>query len=475
MNSTTRAFGFGVAVTLLVLTYAQGAEGFVPTGSMGTARYGHTATLLPDGRVLVAGGYTTVTNVTPYFTEVLSYPTASAELYNPATGIWTPCAPMKVPRDGHTATVLRNGTVLVVGGPSDPSSGEFYGIPLDTCEIYDPALNTWRYTSPLLKGRQLHAATLLADGRVLVAGGESTIGILPEETSDCEIYDPAAEKWTVTGSFTTTTGASGSTGRFGAAILLLHTGKVLVAGGDASNCCLFGGVFSTTAAEIFSVDSGVWRPTGSLSSAQDYSTLIALHDNTVLIVSGNMNPPASVERYNPATETWFPTAGTGNLPGLTRAVGLDDGRVLVAGGTTEFVIGWSAHVPEYEWWVYTAQTEIFDPVNGVWSASSPLRYPRKDHTLTLLQDGRVLVAGGREDTASELFIPKLPLGLWIQWNQDHPVLTLQGPVGTVCFLESKDDLNNPNWTLINRRILALPRETFVDSIQTSRFYRLRSN
>src|SRR5436190_21371369 len=105
---------------------------FSYTGSLHTARAGHTATLLPDGKVLVAGGgHTSVAGAE--FT-----PITSAELFDPATGIWTPTGSMAEPRDRHTATLLPNGQVLVVGGNA-------YDV--RTAEIYNPATGLWSMTT----------------------------------------------------------------------------------------------------------------------------------------------------------------------------------------------------------------------------------------------------------------------------------------------------------------------------------------
>jgi len=124
---------------------------FEETGSLATARYFHTATLLPNGKVLVAGGAIGYT------------PLASAELYDPATGTWTATESLHTARFFHTATLLPNGKVLVAGG-----AGNGY---LASAELYDPATETWTATGSLHTARDLHTATLLPNGKVLVAGG----------------------------------------------------------------------------------------------------------------------------------------------------------------------------------------------------------------------------------------------------------------------------------------------------------------
>src|SRR3990170_776254 len=131
------------------------APAWVTTGSMIEARQGHTATLLRDGKVLVAGGR-------PSEGIVL----ASAELYDPSSGTWTATGNMVTPRDGPTATLLPDGRVLVTGGADNCCEGG----ELASAELYDPSRGSWTATAGMAEARLFHTATLLLDGRVLVAG-----------------------------------------------------------------------------------------------------------------------------------------------------------------------------------------------------------------------------------------------------------------------------------------------------------------
>lgn len=171
-----------------------------PTASLNTARFLHTATLLPNGMVLVAGGD-------------LRGVLASADLYDPANRIWTPTGSLNVARSSHTATLLPNGMVLVAGG----DDGHVFSA---SAELYDPASGTWTLTGSLNAPRLGHTATLLANGMVLVAGG---LDINGGESSTSELYDPATGTWTVTGNL--------NTARSGHTTTLLANGTVLVAGG----------------------------------------------------------------------------------------------------------------------------------------------------------------------------------------------------------------------------------------------------
>jgi hypothetical protein len=191
--------------------YDPAAGTWTPTGSMSHERRAFTLTLLPSGKVMAAGGSDT------------NGPLASVELYDPTTGVWTPTGSLQTPRGSHTATLLPNGTVLVAGGvgvtpaqttpPVDPV--------LASAEIYDPATGQWTPTGSMGQPRQVHTATLLANGKVLVAGGVSFFGgLFP---TSAELYDPSTGKWLPTQPL-----ASGRTEHIAT---LLPNGKVLIAGG----------------------------------------------------------------------------------------------------------------------------------------------------------------------------------------------------------------------------------------------------
>jgi hypothetical protein len=191
-------------------TVVQAQTNFTSTGSLTTARYNHTATLLPNGLLLVAGGYN------------YSY-IASSELYNPATGTWATTGSLNTARQNHTATLLPNGLVLVAGGNDE--GGE-----LASCELYNPATGTWTTTGSLNNAREGHTATLLPNGLVLVVAGVYLYNGSGFPLIICELYNPATGIWT--------TIASLSTARDGHTATLLPNGLVLVAGGDDYNSVL---------------------------------------------------------------------------------------------------------------------------------------------------------------------------------------------------------------------------------------------
>ena len=271
------------------------------TGSLNTPRFYHTATLLSDGRVLVASGGSQQTFLYP---ELLS-----AELYDPATGNWTFTGSLNNARVLHTATLLLNGNVLVAGGyPNHDHSGK------GKAELYDPAAGNWTPTGSMNFGRTQHTATLLFDGRVLVVGSG-------ESPDTAELYDPAMGIWTLTGSL--------NSGRYAHTATLLANGAVLVAGGRND------GIGVLASAEVYDPATGNWTPTGSLNVARWRHTATLLSDGRVLVaggLGGNNSTFASVEIYDPATGTWTVTGSLNNARSLYTATLLSDGKVLVAGG-----------------------------------------------------------------------------------------------------------------------------------------------
>lgn len=241
------------------------------TGSLVTGRYNHSATLLPDGKVLVAGGI-----------AVCCDSIASAELYDPASGTWTATGSLANAREQHTATLLPNGKVLVAGG-----NGDFFYSSLASAELYDPASGTWTGTGSVVTARSTHTATLLPNGEVLVAAGL----FLTNPIRSAELYDSASGTWSATGRLV----GSGHSGRAQHTATLLPEGKVLVAGGYNS------AYINLKSAELYDPASETWTATGSLITARDFHTATLLPNGEVLVAGGNNGGNlASAELYTSA-------------------------------------------------------------------------------------------------------------------------------------------------------------------------------
>jgi hypothetical protein len=247
-------------------------------------RFQASAVLLPNGKVLVAGGATNTSNLAP---------TRTAELFDPATEIWTSTGSMSQERWEFTLTLLNNGNVMATGGSG--TNG-----PVASVELYNPATGIWIPTGSLPTPRASHTATLLPNGTVLVAGGT---GPTPLQTTppvdpvlaSAEIYDPITGNWTSTGSM-------GQPRQVHTATLLAN-GKVLVAGGAS----FFGGVFPTSA-EVYNPATGKWLPTLPLTSGRTDHIAALLPDGKVLVAGGfnTSDTGPSTELFDPASAVATP-------------------------------------------------------------------------------------------------------------------------------------------------------------------------
>jgi N-acetylneuraminic acid mutarotase len=283
--------------------YDPASRTWAPTGVLNDSRSGgHTATRLANGKVLVAGGFTGAI-----------FETQSAELYDPATGIWTRTGSLNAGRYFHTATLLPDGRVLVVGGFQQSSIHP--PLPVSMAEVYDPATGTWAATGNLVTARGSHTATLLPNGKVLVAGGKSVTFSL----ASAELYDPATGIWSETGNL--------ATARHFHTATLLGNGQVVAAGGFNSSSSGSAYLDST---ERYDVQSGTWTPTGPLGSRRGLHTATLLPTGKVLIAGGENQ--ASAELYEPSTGNWAPTGSLITSRSSATATLLNDGTVLVAGG-----------------------------------------------------------------------------------------------------------------------------------------------
>lgn len=344
-----------VAVALLMISAlalappVASADSWSPAASPMVSRAGATATLLPNGKVLVAGGYDD--------DALLSQNLSSAELYDPSSDSWSPVGDMQTARAGHTATLLGNGKVLVTGGLGNNPLGT---LRLASAELYDPATNAWSSAGTMSSGRSDSSAVLLNDNRVLVAGGYGPEAPL----SSADLYDPASNSWSQA--------APLPVGTFGAAAALLSNGKVLVAGGQTA-------VGTRQAAQLYDPTADAWSPTSSMSVARGFPYTARLSDGKVLVAGGN---GVTAELYDPASGTWSDAGSMAVSHSDGAMTALADGTALVAGGSDDDSTGVSG------------ATELYDEHANTWSRGATMRSARSMNIATLLADGRVLVTGG---------------------------------------------------------------------------------
>ena len=257
------------------------------TGSMGHPRQFHTATLLEDGRVLVTGGRSGPRTVL-----------ASAEIYDPATGIWVPTGMMLIRRDSHTATLLEDGRVLVVGGRSDRKL-------LSSAEVYDPATGRWLPAGGMRFGKDFHTTTLLDDGRVLAAGGrgdnaaDTTDTIHDYAVATADVYDPATDRWSSTGDM--------NSPRSTHTAVLLADGMVLAVGGGNDK------QHTLASAEVYDPVAGIWSLVSKMDDGRQFHAMAILDNGHVIVVggaNGAFETISSVTEYDPVADSWSPSGPT---------------------------------------------------------------------------------------------------------------------------------------------------------------------
>ncbi|MET4579675.1 kelch repeat-containing protein [Ottowia thiooxydans] len=421
-----------------------GVGGFTPTTTTPTLRRArHTATLLPNGQVLVVGGQGIAGQAA----------LTSTELYDPATGTWTnaPSLPgSSFGKRDHTATLLRDGRVLVVGGESNHETptldaylreldGSWTGVPLPagnhrtlhsatllpdgrvfvaggldnngealrTSHFFHPLTNSWTQGPLLLAARSRHSATLLPDGRVLLAGGLGTgaaaIGTAEVLSTDGNAITPAPTTLALQA-------------RHSHHALLLPAGEVLVTGGaDASGAALgssqrYAPQPQPTVANAGGLAGSQWRLSTTLS------------DGSVLVTGGSRpdgNTPMPAQRYDPSTNTWASVGAPfvdGRVEGTQTL--LADGRVLLTGGQP-------GHVGNG---VYEA--DLYNPTTSAWSRAATAPRRRWGHTATLMPGGNVLVAGGRTSgNLADIYRPAsndwVPTAALPSWRSRHSATLLK--------------------------------------------------
>ena len=318
--------------------------------SMTAKRAAHTATLLGNGQVLIAGGFVGDGGGL-----------ASAEVFDPTRKTFVSAENMTAARASHTATLLPNGKVLISGG--------FNGDYLNTAEIYDPATNRFASVGRMVTARSGHVAALLNDGKVLLVGGVGTGWTF---LADAELFDPKTNTFTPTGGMTTARESHTAT--------LLNDGKVLIAGGHKGRRSA---ITIYTIAEIYNPVNGTFAATGNLTVKRHKHDAVLLADGRVLVVGGSDERDGdgayrNAEVFNPLNNTFTAVKNDMNsarykLQGTTLL--LQNGKVLIAGGAN--------------------RAEVFDPATSSFSfTDGDMGTKRLFATATLLKNGQVLITGG---------------------------------------------------------------------------------
>lgn len=338
---------------------------WIPLPEMAFARKGHTATLLPDGRVFIAGG--------------VSSGSTFPEIYDPATKTFTTAAPLAQSRIYHNATLLRDGKILLAGGCR-----------ASVAELYDPVNQSSAPIQDTPNPRvDFSARTLLTDGKVLISGGRNCS--TKASIDSAIIYDPEQ------GNFRETTGRMIRPRSFHTG-MLLSNGHVAISGGY--NRTADGNVDCLSTVEIYDSVTGKFEPKGhtlQFGGCGNDSKAPA-----ITLPSGQLLMRPHSLRY----ELYDPTSGGFIFGPFSRSrsdatvLGLIDGKVLIIGGRIDGV--------DYD------QVDIFDPAKNTLVETEPMTRTRFEHTATLLKSGQILVTGGTETigertftylSSAELFFP----------------------------------------------------------------------
>jgi len=333
--------------------------GWRMTRAPGEYRTSFTTTLLPNGKVLLAGGYN-------------GYSVNSCLLYDPATEQWSSTGVLPEPRSGHVAVQLGNGKTLVIGGYIYINSNS---LQTNTCRLYDPATGTWSATGSMAVTRSDYQAVVLANGKVLVAGGRVEQNNQSFASRSSELYDPATGQWSRAGDMIA--------GRAGFTLTLLANGRVLATGGVNGGSVL-------SSCELFDPVSGTWTSTNPLDYSRYDHQAVRLADGRVLVVNGTdyLRREMQPRLYNPATGTWSSAGTLVNESTRMGVVRLLNGEILR---------------------VNSNQTcDLYDPTTGQFKAAAPTVNPYSSSLmLNLLPDGKVLLIGNNDGppTTAELYIP----------------------------------------------------------------------
>ena len=329
-------------------------------GKMTTARGDHAASILSNGKILVSGG------IGDWGAGQRSPAIGSSEILDLTTNSWTSASPLNHPRYGHTQTVLNDGTLLAVGGSPN-------GVKDLPPEIYNASNDNWTETSKMSYARRLgHAATLMANGEVLVTGGLAEVEGNKKIIAKAEIYNPKDGSWRLVSDMTMP--------REKHKAVLLNNGKVLVIGSDNEEQYVRG----ITTAELYDPDNDSWTGLGQLMDEHaERFTAVLLNDGKVLVSGGGtkgrrLTPEttATMEIYDPDNATWSLVEPMTTRSWRHTATVLNDGNVLFVGNEKLSI--------------YNTSSDSWTPIGGFSDPRGGVHAP------VLLSDGRTLIIGGHD-------------------------------------------------------------------------------
>lgn len=350
----------------------------------GGSGLGTVGARLEDGRVLVAGGYRSLSG---RFEPEASFFLRTAEIFDPATGSWHATGSLNQARFGAAVVTLpTTGKVLAAGGSAGDNA-----VITPSAELYDPAAGTWAFTLAMSVCRVSPTASVLASGDVLVAGG---VGCDGAAQATAEIYHAATGEWTPA--------AAMATPRWGQSATVLPDGRVLVAGGRSSGVGRRERVVAS--AELYDPERDRWVPAAPMLEGRVLHAAGLLSSGEVIVAGGHLQDPddphsatASAELYDPRADAW---SRAGSMHARREEGGsavLPDGTFLMAGGGQQ------------------ASAEVFLPSSRTWALTAPMSTIHDDAQLTVLPAGDVLIAGGflfgshdsyRNTDVAELFHPQ---------------------------------------------------------------------
>jgi len=376
------------------IALAQSPGTFTPGGSMITPRYRHTATLLLNGKVLIAGGR-----------DANSSTLASAEIYDPETGTFSATGSFTVKLSNTTATLLPNGQVVILG----------FGDYTLEAQIFDPLTGTFSQAGAIEKGNITCAvATALSSGRVLVGVGTwwppaGAQGVPPY------LYDPSSATFAATGQYVTTANLDEDVCPVD---VVLADGKLLTTWEDAYG-------------EVYNPQTGTYLPTGDLSpTGSEGYTATLLTNGSVLIAGGDTKPTNFL--YDPVTGTFTATGDMKTMRAGHTATLLPDATVLIAGAGS--------------------YAEIYHPDTGTFTETGRMISQRGAHTATLLRDGTVLIAGGLISVFTEPFTMAGTAEIY------HPIVAKPGPVLLTDAVGEAAVLHASTQQVVSQKMPATPGE-----------------